>query len=174
MVEADCALVNRWTGSPSRILNLSQYSMRRIVTRSGLTIGGNGASLPTWRSRLIPAALLACAILLLAGCGRRNGPNLGLVHGIVTLKGKPLADAQVVFQPSNGHISCAMTDSDGHYDLIYLRNEHGAIVGSHKVQISTLLPDEGRKEVVPARYNKKSELEREVASGKNEINFDLQ
>jgi hypothetical protein len=137
------------------------------------TPSGNIASCRFWTSWTTLAALVAGAILPLAGCGRGNRPNLAPVHGTVTLNGKLLPDAQVVFHPRTGHASCAMTDSDGHYDLIYLRQEHGALVGTHKVEISTLLPDESRKEVVPVRYNKKSELVREVVPGKNEINFDL-
>ncbi len=66
-----------------------------------------------------------------------------------------------------------MTDPNGYYDLIYLRRDHGALLGKHRVQISTFLPEESRKEVVPACYNSRTILEREVAAGKNVIDFDL-
>jgi len=125
------------------------------------------------RSRSVQATALAVALLTLAGCGHGDRPDLGQVHGTVTLNGKPLAGAQVVFRPRAGHISCAMTDANGSYDLVYIRRDHGALLGKHRVQISTLLPEMSRKEVVPACYNSRTILEREVAAGKNAIDFDL-
>ena len=78
-----------------------------------------------------------------------------------------------MFHPDKGRISCGSTDADGHYDLVFLRDMLGAIVGKHRVRISTLSED-CRKELVPACYNTKSTLEKEVVSGNNEIDFDLQ
>jgi hypothetical protein len=123
----------------------------------------------TWRSHAIKAAMLACALLPLAGCGRSNGPSLGQVKGTVLLNGRPLASADIVFRPVKGHVSYGTTDANGHYDLVYLR-DRGAVVGTHKVQI---FPGKTAKEKVPDCYNTKSTLQKEVVAGKNEINFDL-
>ncbi len=142
--------------------------------RSGLR--GFSQCLGLRRGRL-PGVLvysLLCALLPLAGCGHSDHPPLGRVHGKVTLNGSPLPSALVIFHPPKGHISCNITDGEGHYDLIFIRQEHGAIVGKHRVEITTQASEELRKELVPAKYNKKSVLEKEVVAGENEINFDLQ
>ncbi len=95
------------------------------------------------------------------------------MYGKVKLHGSPLPNALVVFHPPKGHISCATTDGEGHYDLILIRQEHGAVVGKHRVEISTQPPEDFRKEIVPDCYNRKTTLEREVVAGNNEIDFDL-
>jgi hypothetical protein len=115
--------------------------------------------------------MLACVLLLFAGCQRGDRPELGQVRGTVTLGGKPLPGVQVVFHPTKGHISCATTDRDGHYNLIYLRDDYGAIVGKHRVQIAPLVPEDSRRYVAPAWS--KTIVQKEVVAGKNEINFDL-
>ena len=120
--------------------------------------------------RLVALAGLLC----IAGCGNGDRPPLGSVHGIVKLGDKALANASVTFFPEKGRPSCSETDASGHYDLIYLRDIHGAIIGKHKVVIQTMPPEEYYKEVVPARYNKKSMLEQEVVNGDNPIDFNLE
>jgi hypothetical protein len=71
--------------------------------------------------------LLCGAIAILAGCGSANGPKTYPVSGIVTLNGKPVADALVQFSaassPSSGSIEMApgmagaqsRTDAEGRY-----------------------------------------------------------
>lgn len=124
-----------------------------------------------WRGVFL--SLLLCAILSVVGCSHGNLPPLGRVHGKVTLNGKPLASALVVFHPAKGHISCATTDGDGNYDLIFIRQEHGVLVGKHRVEVSTQPPEDFRKEIVPAHYNSKTTLEEDVVAGENEIDLDL-
>jgi hypothetical protein len=117
------------------------------------------------------AAILFMTILFLA-C-RRQGPDLGDVEGIVTLDGKPLVRASVVFEPkAGGRSSRAVTDETGRYHLIYLRDISGALIGSHKVKISTA-SEANPKEIVPVRYNKRSTLTADVAAGANRHNFNL-
>jgi hypothetical protein len=119
------------------------------------------------------AASLCCCMLLL-GCGRGTRPTLGTVHGRVTLDGKPLAGAGVVFMPENkGRDSMGVTDSEGNYSLTYIRNDQGAAVGWHVIQITAGDPITGKPEPVPECYNLKTTLRREVKAGGNEINFDL-
>jgi hypothetical protein len=89
------------------------------------------------------------------------------------LDGKPLPGALVVFHPAKGRISYDTTDSEGHYDLIFIRKDHGAIIGKHRVEISTQPPEDVEKEIVPECYNTNTTLEHEVTAGSNEINFDL-
>ncbi len=123
--------------------------------------------------RWVLASLVLGGLLPVAGCGQGDHPQLGRVSGKVTLNGKPLPGALVIFHPPKGHISCDTTNGEGHYDLVFLREEHGAIVGKHRVEITTISSETSRKELVPERFNKKTTLEKEVVSGNNEIDFDL-
>lgn len=73
------------------------------------------------------------------------------------------------------------TDSNGKYTLQYNRDVPGAEIGEHTVKITTYQPpnpDEDPPlpevpEKIPLKYNHKSELKKEVASGSNTINFDF-
>ena len=122
------------------------------------------------RIRLI-FVVLTVAMLSLA-C-RQHGPELGEVRGTVTLDGRPLARATVIFEPkAGGHASRAVTDASGRYQLVYLRDITGALVGSHLVKVSTASEDDP-KERIPARYNKQSTLAADVAAGANEYNVSL-
>ena len=116
--------------------------------------------------------------VLLAGCGDRgDAPELGDVSGYVRLDGQPLSAARVIFQPEGGRPSIGLTDDEGYYELSYSRGETGAKVGRHVVRISTFVEadDEqpGVPEQVPDRFDERSELVREIASGGNEIDFEL-
>jgi hypothetical protein len=122
------------------------------------------------RIRLI---FVSVTVAMLALACRQRGPELGDVRGTVTLDGRPLARATVIFEPTNGgHASKAVTDAVGRYQLVYLRDTTGAIVGSHVVKVSTASED-NPKERVPARYNKQSTLAADVKSGANEYNVSL-
>jgi hypothetical protein len=119
------------------------------------------------------------AALAVAGCGG-TGPELAGVTGVVTLDGKPLPGVVVEFQPPGGAPSEAVTDQEGVYSLKYAYNRRGAMIGIHKVRISSYRTDETDhgeaivvKEVVPTRYNRHSELTAEVKPGRNAIDFAL-
>lgn len=108
---------------------------------------------------------------LLCGCGK-DGPELGQVRGVVTMDGKPLPGAAIVFIPQQGGRSAmGGTDENGEYTIQYSATDSGAIVGPVAVEIRTGI-GEG-KETIPPRYNTKTELTADVKSGKNDINFDL-
>jgi hypothetical protein len=119
---------------------------------------------------------------LCLGCQPAD-PALGRVEGRVTLDGEPLANATVVFVPTNGRPSGASTDSDGKYVLNYRKGQQGALAGHNIVRILTKrdpaeTPD-GRlipavPERVPLRYNFDSILEFNVVPGKSNVaDFDL-
>ncbi len=104
---------------------------------------------------------ILCSLMVVAGCGKGNRPDLAPVHGNVTLDSKPLAGAMVVFQPEHGKASHGFTNAQGRYELTYLRNIEGAVLGRHTVKITTdteLAAVHGSKQHVPARYNRQSEL----------------
>lgn len=115
------------------------------------------------------------------------------------MDGAPVERACVSFYPASGdRASQGLTDADGHYELSYTRSTDGAVIGEHKVTISTKVESEveysdsdytdggtgetaatvvvkARKEMLPKKYRdlKVTELSATVESGSNEINFDL-
>lgn len=127
---------------------------------------------------------LLAAILnltLMMGCG--GGPyELAPVSGTVTLNGEPLADATVSYEPMRaadkevvGPGSVGKTDEAGKYELETYKQETGAVVGKHKVRISTfksVLEDIKNsdavkvvsQEKVPWNYNRHSSLSVKVPS----------
>ena len=74
--------------------------------------------------------------LALSGCGE-DGPELGRVEGTVTMDGKPLPNASVVFVPENGRPAGATTDAQGKYVLNFTAGREGALLGKNTVRIST-------------------------------------
>ena len=111
------------------------------------------------------------AIGCFPGCGS-DRPPLAPVGGVVTLDGKPLADAEVIFTPETGRHSTARTDAEGRYELEYLPDVPGAVLGPHTVRISRFDPDT-LIDSVPPKYNSQSELTAEVSKGSNELTFPL-
>lgn len=135
---------------------------------------------------------LPVLLLLIAasnGCGDAEFP-LAPVEGLVTFSGEPLADAHVGFEPiatrkdnRAGPGSYATTDKEGRFQLESLDGDTGAVVGSHRVTIRTFRAKKGpngemivvQKEILPARYHRRSELTMEVLSGGTEqANFTLE
>lgn len=140
------------------------------------------------------AVVLSTMFLSLPGCGGPSDqPELGQVRGIVTLDGKPLSGVAVVFQPDSGRPARGFTDTQGAYELTYIRETLGTKLGRNRVEIA---PDEDAedpvdseegvdaptvrqpvksgKPVIPARYNTQSELEADVKPGDNTFDFELE
>lgn len=138
--------------------------------------------LQRWISRSLPrtnslcVAIAICSSALLAGCGTSEKlPDLGQVHGAVTLDGAPLANARVSFSPDVGPPSAAVTDAEGKYVLRSKVGTAGAALGSHKVEISTDLNGTMRPEdeKVPAKYNRQTTLTANIQKGDNTVDFPL-
>jgi hypothetical protein len=132
------------------------------------------------RFRLLGCLSLSAAAVFFAGCGGEKAPPLGRVTGTVTLDGQPVPDAAVTFAGANpgDSPSIGKTDATGNYELSYSRRYKGATIGEHTVYISTYQPktDENpqtKKELIPAKYNGKSELKATVKRGANKLPFDL-
>jgi len=126
---------------------------------------------------------LLAALSLSAGCGS-GGPEIASVSGRVTMDGKPLPDATVLFVPENGRPAGGRTDADGRYSLNFTEGRLGAIPGKSSVRITTQREaeqDENGKVVRPAatesiamEYNAASTLSFTVEpKKKNVANFDL-
>lgn len=144
-------------------------------------------------------SLLAAAlsVLSLGGCAEvGDRPELGQVTGTITMDGEPLEGIAVVFYPDGGRPARDTTDAEGKYDLIYIRETRGTKLGHNRVEIA---PDEEVDEEeeeavanadsedrpskpqpeparpkIPARYNRKSELEADVQPGGNVLDFSLE
>ena len=121
-----------------------------------------------------------CGLLVLAAAGCHRGPQIAPVSGRVTLDGKPLAMAEVKFEPPVGRASHGRTNDNGEYQLRYTRDEMGALVGQHTVRIlsatEVTLPGGKfvlRPQMVPPQYNTKSDVKREVKAEDNRFDFDI-
>jgi hypothetical protein len=131
------------------------------------------------RARFWAAAGFAAAAV---GCG---GGNVAPVSGTVHLDGKPLAGAAVTFSPDTGKDggvggSYGKTDGEGRYTLrSVIGDQSGAAVGKHKVSISLVTtnpenPEAAQQDLVPAKYNAKTELTFDVpAGGTSQADFKL-
>jgi hypothetical protein len=126
------------------------------------------------------------ALLFVLGCG--SSGKLAPVSGVVTLNGKPLANALVSFQPiagqgtSPGVGSYGTTDAAGKYSLRTADTDApGAVVGNHLVVINLKVESDDRDprtrppaKTLPAKYNIQSELQFKVElGGTTAANFDL-
>ena len=125
------------------------------------------------------AIIVACLCVTWIGCyGKPAGfPDLAEVEGTVTVDGKPVSNLAVAFIPDGGRPSLGITDESGHYQLSYFRGETGAVLGPHKVMITTnqeTAPPPGYRDPIPVQYNLKSTLTAEVQDGENVIDFELE
>ncbi|MCE3016660.1 MAG: carboxypeptidase regulatory-like domain-containing protein [Pirellula sp.] len=114
------------------------------------------------------------ALMLQVGCGP-SGPEIARVQGTVTMDGKPLPNAIIMFVPVGGRPSVSETDANGKYVLEFSGGRKGAIPGMNRVEINTgrlAYEKDGKnypavKESVPAQYNRLTTLEFNVEAGKN-------
>jgi hypothetical protein len=137
--------------------------------------------------------ILAALAVLAAGCSS-EGYKIAPVSGRVTLNGKPVEKAAVMFQPvapegnyNPGPGSYGITDAEGRYTLKLIGKETpGAVVGKHKVRIENYTePDDSADDrprkrpkpavPIPAKYNQiEAKLEFDVPpKGSDSANFDL-
>lgn len=133
-------------------------------------------------SRSVFNSVAIASLFWLVGCG---GTGLAPVEGTVLLEGQPLADAEVIFKPDQGRPSVGRTDENGHYKLMYAQDAPGVAPGHHRVSIATFIEaddasddpkiQQGRKESLPAKYNKQTTLEATIdKKGRADLNFELQ
>lgn len=124
------------------------------------------------------APMLIVVACTLAGCssGTSDTPPLGQVSGAITMGGKPVSDAQVLFVPASGSPSVGKTDAEGRYTLAYSQDVTGAEIGRHTVQITKFgepgSPNDTTN-LLPEKYNQNSPLTAEVKEGENSFDFEL-
>ena len=134
--------------------------------------------------------IVALVLMGLVGAGCGGGAKAVPVSGVVTLDGKPLANAHVAFQPeatkgnqNPGVGSYGTTDASGKYTLQTFDNDKpGAVVGTHRVEISIKRAETDDRDPktrpplkdLPVKYNRNTELQFKVEpSGSTSANFDL-
>jgi hypothetical protein len=129
--------------------------------------------------------LCGIALALCLGCGGEQGAQTVPVSGVVTYRGKPLADVNVVFMPRSGPPATGVTDAEGKFELTTL-DQTGAVVGTHQVTVTASqgeidMPLPGQppakpKSPIPTKYAtaESSGLTAEVKAGEdNQFRFDL-
>lgn len=92
------------------------------------------------RSRL--SLLLCVAAVVGCGGGGPQRPEITPVSGVVSVRGKPLPKAVVVFIPSGvegDFRSADETDEEGRYELL-CSGDPGAVVGEHTVLVKESQP----------------------------------
>jgi hypothetical protein len=93
--------------------------------------------------RIIPVAfLLLSSVTLLTGCGRAKEPweTAYPVSGVVTYKGKPVADAELSFFPEDPSYPesvrpRAKSDAEGKFNVWTYEQGDGAPAGKYKVTV---------------------------------------
>tara|TARA_R110002111_G_scaffold168038_1_gene233787 strand:+ start:46561 stop:46980 length:420 start_codon:yes stop_codon:yes gene_type:complete len=131
---------------------------------------------------LFLAIYAGCLVAGCGGSGEEEAPPLAEVSGMVTLNGKPLPKATVMFFPvKEGRVSTGVTDDNGAYSLSYEPSVPGAVKGFHRVEIRTggeTLDADGQlveevPEILPENYHSQTRLAAEVGEPPNQINFEL-
>ncbi len=139
--------------------------------------------------------LIILAVVVFTGCGSDDVP-LASVAGTVTMNGKPLSGATVLYRPrttdkdsdlKGAAESYGKTDENGHYELsVVMTGDTGAVVGPNDVIITLdvfeeILPsfDESGKDQrgpnpIPSQYNSDTTLEFDVPpAGVEDADFEL-
>ena len=145
-------------------------------------------------SRLALPALAAVLAVSILGCGNtRYVP----VSGVVTLDGKPYRNAIVMFQPmatqdnpNPGRASSGSTDENGRFSVKTFEGQAGAVIGKHRVRITTRYSEKLRgyevwdaakneavkavTDPIPPEWNYDSKHEFDVPSaGTDQAKFDI-
>jgi hypothetical protein len=126
------------------------------------------------------AAVFTAAVGLIVGCA--GDSDFSDVTGSVVYDGKPVEDGAITFLPTDGKSPTAGgTIKDGKYTATKVPVGNAKVtisgskvVGKKKVYDTKDSPEMPiTQEMLPAKYNAKSELTLEVKRGTNEKNWDL-
>jgi hypothetical protein len=118
---------------------------------------------------------------VISGCGEPQ--NRTEVSGTIRVNGKPLPEGSIAFRPTDGNEGPSSGGEivNGAY---YVARAKGAATGKNLVLIRSAastgrkverfgrLEDE-RTQVIPPKYNERSEIVRDLQPGSNQLDFDL-
>jgi hypothetical protein len=146
------------------------------------------------QARLFQIGMLGLLVIAPLGCGSGR-ENLGLVNGTLSWNNKPVPGIQIMFVPdeergTKGKRSLAVTDENGHFQLLCDNGQPGAVIGFHKVVLMasgrmTDRSDLGQsaagkskadaKPVIPPEFSNPNStpVKREVKPGSQTIDLDL-
>jgi hypothetical protein len=128
-------------------------------------------------------ACIVCALspLAFAGCGKGAS-----AEGTVTFDGAPVDGGSITFTPEQGTTATprGAQIAEGKY---VIKSENGLAPGKYRVSVvwnkktGKTIPNKSdlgtnideTQQVIPSRYNSKTELTAEITSGSNTFNFDL-
>jgi len=123
---------------------------------------------------------LGLVLPLAIGCGGgADLPELGTVAGLLTDGGKPVAGATVAVYPEKGSPSFATTGEDGRFEMSYGAGLPGAVVGLHKVRVTTPaaprrpLPVNADEPILGPTKTRAMPAPVQVEPGENSVEFDL-
>jgi hypothetical protein len=103
--------------------------------------------------------IASACVLIVMGAGCSKNPDYLPVMGSVSLDGKPVAKASVMFHPENGgRPAWAITDDDGSFALTTFKSGDGTLLGNHVVTVT--LAQEGP----PKKQSHNPDLTNENAS----------
>lgn len=102
-----------------------------------------------------------CVFAILGGVGCGGGAKTAKVEGILTLDGKPVPGATVIFMPvaQGGRSASGRVDEDGKFRLTTFSTDDGALPGEYKVVIRY---SEGSKETTgtdPSKFSDKDKAD---------------
>jgi hypothetical protein len=150
----------------------------------------NGVSMMARNLRWCGGSVLVLLIGFFgSGCGEGDELPREAVSGTVNLDGKPLEKGSIQFSPVQGNPGAAVEGGGlitaGKYAI---SKDRGLVPGTYQIAIyaggsraagkGAMKPETGgpapSKEPIPAKYNARTELKKEVKKGiANEINFEL-
>jgi hypothetical protein len=137
--------------------------------------------------KILPWAICSAVLFFLTlGCGPA-GPERASVSGQVTLDGQAIEQGTISFLPAEGNAgpSAGSAITNGRYDI---RKANGPVLGKARVELRAwrktgrqipnpmsegALMDE-KVEAFPAQFNDESTLLREIKSGHNSFDFELE
>jgi hypothetical protein len=130
------------------------------------------------RCRCVCVCILCCCILIV-GCTKKS--NRGTVSGTVTLDGEPLKSGVIRFVPADGQTATADSAiTDGKYSASVPPGDKQIsisapkVIGQRRVYETPDSPTvDTVQELVPAKYNAKTELTFTVNAGSQEKDFPL-
>ncbi len=137
--------------------------------------------------RVVSFCVIALVSSALIGCGD-DGPRIVPVNGVVTFKGKPIGQINVMFVPADGQgrIAEGTSDGSGKFSLQTERPGDGAMMGEYKVSfkfLSESVPDmpgfaggaKPEPSPIPLKYGdeNKSGFTAKVEASNEEFKFDL-
>ncbi len=134
-------------------------------------------------------SLMCGMMMVLAGCGGPQGPQKVRVDGTVTLNGQPVPSGQVVLHDpamqdaayagpiEAGKFSFETTPGKKTVSITSPQEVHGMAGARGGIEGDPVSPENPAvviQELIPARYNDRSELTIEVTlEGKNQFPFEL-